>query len=44
MKIGVVTDVRDNALVIPQRAVIEMQGVYQVYVLGGITPPAPLSP
>ena len=34
MKIGVVTDVRDNALVIPQRAVIEMQGVYQVYVLG----------
>lgn len=34
VKIGVVTDVRDNALVIPQRAVIEMQGVYQVYVLG----------
>jgi len=34
VKIGVVTDVRKNALVIPQRAVIEMQGIYQVYVLG----------
>jgi membrane fusion protein (multidrug efflux system) len=30
----VVTDVRKDALVIPQRAVIEMQGIYQVYVLG----------
>jgi membrane fusion protein, multidrug efflux system len=34
VKIGVVTDVRNEALVIPQRAVIEMQGIYQVYVLG----------
>jgi membrane fusion protein (multidrug efflux system) len=34
VKIGVVTDVRKNALLIPQRAVIEMQGIYQVYVLG----------
>ena len=34
VKIGVVTDVRNDALVIPQRAVIEMQGIYQVYVLG----------
>ena len=34
VKIGVVTDVRKEALVIPQRAVIEMQGIYQVYVLG----------
>ena len=34
VKINVVTDVRKNALVIPQRAVIEMQGIYQVYVLG----------
>ncbi|QBN17675.1 efflux RND transporter periplasmic adaptor subunit [Flavobacterium nackdongense] len=34
VKIGVVTDVRNAALVIPQRAVIEMQGIYQVYVLG----------
>ena len=34
VKIGVVTDVRKNALVIPQRAVVEMQGIYQVYVLG----------
>jgi membrane fusion protein (multidrug efflux system) len=33
VKISVVTDVRKNALVIPQRAVIEMQGVYQVYVV-----------
>jgi membrane fusion protein (multidrug efflux system) len=33
VKIGVVTDVRNNALVIPQRSVIEMQGVFQVYVL-----------
>jgi len=34
VKILVVTDVRPAALVIPQRAVIEMQGIYQVYVLG----------
>ena len=34
VKIGVVTDVRKDALVIPQRAVIEMQGIYQVFVLG----------
>lgn len=34
VKIGVVTDVRKDAFVIPQRAVIEMQGIYQVYVLG----------
>ena len=34
VKIGVVSDVRKNAIVIPQRAVIEMQGIYQVYVLG----------
>lgn len=33
VKVGVVTDVRNNALVIPQRAVIEMQGIYQVYVV-----------
>jgi membrane fusion protein (multidrug efflux system) len=34
VKVKVVTDVRKNALVIPQRSVIEMQGIYQVYVLG----------
>ena len=34
VKVGVVTEVRNEALVIPQRAVIEMQGIYQVYVLG----------
>jgi len=34
VKVGVVTDVRKDAFVIPQRAVIEMQGIYQVYVLG----------
>jgi membrane fusion protein, multidrug efflux system len=33
VKIRVVTDVRKNALIIPQRSVIEMQGNYQVYVL-----------
>lgn len=32
-KIHVVTDVRKNALLIPQRSVIEMQGIFQVYVL-----------
>jgi membrane fusion protein (multidrug efflux system) len=34
VKIGVVTDVRKNALLIPQRSVIEMQGVFQVYAVG----------
>jgi membrane fusion protein (multidrug efflux system) len=34
VKIAMVTDVRKDALVIPQRSVIEMQGIYQVYVLG----------
>lgn len=34
VKINVVTDIRKNALIIPQRSVIEMQGIYQVYVLG----------
>lgn len=34
VKVGVVTDVRKNALIIPQRAVIEMQGIFQVLVLG----------
>lgn len=34
VKVGMVTDVRKNAIVIPQRAVIEMQGIYQVFVLG----------
>jgi membrane fusion protein (multidrug efflux system) len=28
------TDIRKDAIVIPQRAVIEVQGIYQVYVLG----------
>jgi membrane fusion protein (multidrug efflux system) len=32
-KILVVTDVRKSALLIPQRSVIEMQGIFQVYVL-----------
>jgi membrane fusion protein (multidrug efflux system) len=34
VKIMVVTDVRNSALLIPQRAVIEMQGISQVYLLG----------
>ena len=34
VKILLVTDVRNSALLIPQRAVIEMQGISQVYVLG----------
>ena len=34
VKVIVVTKVRPQALVIPQRAVIEMQGIYQVYLLG----------
>jgi len=34
VKVLVVTDIRKNALLIPQRAVIEMQGISQVYFLG----------
>jgi membrane fusion protein, multidrug efflux system len=34
VKVSLVTDVRKNVLVIPQRSVIEMQGIYQVFVLG----------
>jgi membrane fusion protein, multidrug efflux system len=34
VKILVVTDIRKNALLIPQRTVIEMQGISQVYLLG----------
>lgn len=34
VKVVVVTDVRKNALLVPQRAVIEMQGISQVYLLG----------
>jgi len=34
VKVMVVTDVRKNALLVPQRAVIEMQGISQVYLLG----------
>lgn len=34
VKVLVVTDVRQNALLVPQRAVIEMQGISQVYLLG----------
>jgi len=34
VKVVVVTDVRKSALLVPQRAVIEMQGISQVYVLG----------
>jgi membrane fusion protein (multidrug efflux system) len=34
VKVIVTTEVRPQALVIPQRAVIEMQGIYQVYMLG----------
>jgi membrane fusion protein (multidrug efflux system) len=34
VKVLVSPEIRKNALVIPQRAVIEMQGIYQVYVLG----------
>lgn len=33
VKVNVVTDVRKNALIIPQRSVIEMQGIYQVFVI-----------
>ncbi len=34
VKVVVVTDVRKSALLVPQRAVIEMQGISQVYLLG----------
>jgi membrane fusion protein (multidrug efflux system) len=34
VKVLVVTDVRKDALLVPQRAVIEMQGISQVYLLG----------
>jgi membrane fusion protein (multidrug efflux system) len=34
VKVVVVTDVRKNAILVPQRAVIEMQGISQVYLLG----------
>ncbi len=34
VKVQVSAEVREKVLVIPQRAVIEMQGIYQVYVLG----------
>jgi len=34
VRVRVVTSVVKNALLIPQRSVIEMQGIYQVYVLG----------
>ncbi|KAF2336560.1 efflux RND transporter periplasmic adaptor subunit [Flavobacterium daemonense] len=34
VKIHVVTDIHKNAIIIPQRSVIEMQGITQVYVVG----------
>ncbi len=34
VKVQVAAEIRKNVFVIPQRAVIEMQGIYQVYVLG----------
>lgn len=34
VKIALLTDIRKDAIVIPQRSVIEVQGIYQVYVLG----------
>lgn len=34
VRVRVVTSARKNALLIPQRAVIEMQGIFQVYVVG----------
>ncbi|MBS7255302.1 efflux RND transporter periplasmic adaptor subunit [Flavobacterium branchiicola] len=33
-KIALLTDIRKDAIVIPQRAVIELQGIFQVYVVG----------
>jgi len=34
VKVQVASELRKNVLVIPQRSVIEMQGIFQVYVLG----------
>jgi membrane fusion protein (multidrug efflux system) len=34
VKVQVAAEVRKNVLVIPQRSVIEMQGIYQVFLLG----------
>lgn len=34
VKVSLLTDIRKEAIVIPQRAVIEVQGIYQVYVVG----------
>jgi membrane fusion protein, multidrug efflux system len=34
VKLRMVTEFRDNALLIPQRAVNEMQGIFQVYTVG----------
>jgi membrane fusion protein (multidrug efflux system) len=34
VRVLVSPELRKNALIIPQRAVIEMQGIYQVYILG----------
>lgn len=33
-KIALLTDIRKDAIVIPQRAVIEVQGIFQVYLVG----------
>ena len=34
LNLSLVTEYRDNALLIPQRAVNEMQGLFQVYTVG----------
>jgi membrane fusion protein, multidrug efflux system len=34
VKLKIITDYRDNAILIPQRAVNEMQGMFQVYTVG----------
>ena len=34
VKLKLITDLRENALLIPQRAVSEMQGLYQVFAVG----------
>lgn len=34
VKLKLVTEYRENALLIPQRAVIEMQGLYQIFTVG----------
>jgi membrane fusion protein (multidrug efflux system) len=34
VKLKIVTEFRDNALLIPQRAVNEMQGLFQIYTVG----------